>query len=417
MTRWLGVLIGAVALVAAGLPRNAAADDVPVALEEGAMAERPVDAAAIVFRPGEGVLFRSQDGAFALRIGIRMQLRATLRLIPTPEPDGYDAFSELTVRRARVELNGHLFGPDNTFKIQLSFSPLDNGLEDSAYLATAPFTPMRDYYLTFRQLRDLNVRVGQFKVPYSRERVTSSGDLQFADRSIANGEFNLDRSVGLSIRSDDLFGLGLLRYQAGVFSVRGRGAVGYDPVTLLYVARIEVLPLGLFDTLTDGDLERRRAPKLNFGVAAAFEDEAPGLRGAQGPWPSDGGTTDITNVTADAVLFWRGLSLVSDWHVRQSLRSGGDLGPVQAPRDGWGGRAQVGYVFPPIPLELAARYSYVRGTRARATSLKDANTVGGVLGWYVAQHALKVQVDYGHGFGEGSDRPTHEVRAQLQARL
>jgi hypothetical protein len=40
------------------------------------------------------------------------------------------------------------------------------------------------------------VRVGQFRVPYSRERLTESGSLLFADRSIQNLAFRVGRDVG-----------------------------------------------------------------------------------------------------------------------------------------------------------------------------------------------------------------------------
>ncbi|HZH78807.1 MAG TPA: porin [Archangium sp.] len=43
------------------------------------------------------------------------------------------------------------------------------------------------------------VRVGQFKVPYSRERLTESGTLFFADRSVQNLAFRVGRDVGATL--------------------------------------------------------------------------------------------------------------------------------------------------------------------------------------------------------------------------
>ena len=60
-------------------------------------------------------------------------------------------------------------------------------------------SPLLSYYLEFDYLRDLTVRVGQYKIPFSRQRVISSGNQQMVDRSIANGEFNLDRDIGIDI--------------------------------------------------------------------------------------------------------------------------------------------------------------------------------------------------------------------------
>ena len=38
---------------------------------------------------------------------------------------------------------------------------------------------------------------GQTKLPGNRERVYSSQELQFVDRSLVNARFNLDRDVGV----------------------------------------------------------------------------------------------------------------------------------------------------------------------------------------------------------------------------
>ena len=41
---------------------------------------------------------------------------------------------------------------------------------------------------------------GQAKLPGNRERIVSSGNLQFVDRSILNAGFNIDRDLGIQFR-------------------------------------------------------------------------------------------------------------------------------------------------------------------------------------------------------------------------
>lgn len=49
-----------------------------------------------------------------------------------------------------------------------------------------------------RLLDETYLRVGQFKIPYSRERLLESGFLSFADRSIQNLGFRMGRDVGVA---------------------------------------------------------------------------------------------------------------------------------------------------------------------------------------------------------------------------
>lgn len=62
------------------------------------------------------------------------------------------------------------------------------------------------------------VKLGQFKVPYSRERITDSGYMQFDSRSVQNLAFRASRDVGLAFHSYP----GDFAYTLGVFTGGGR---------------------------------------------------------------------------------------------------------------------------------------------------------------------------------------------------
>ena len=72
-----------------------------------------------------------------------------------------------------------------------------------------------------------------------------------------NAEFTLDRDLGLDIRSKDLFGLDKLRYYAGVYIGEGRNTsnktIGAGDQGLLYIGRVEIMPLGSFDDYSEAD--------------------------------------------------------------------------------------------------------------------------------------------------------------------
>ena len=270
-------------------------------------AKHPLDEdSPAYFKPGTGLVLQSKNKLFMIAPRLRVQLRETVDVVSeVGEPREVEQSFQL--RRARVQFKGHVFGEHNKYKLELAFSPRDLGMRDGVVTRS----PLLTWYVEFDYLRDLTVRAGQYKIPYSRQRVISSGDLELVDRSLANGEFNLDRDIGLDIRSNDLFGLGgRLRYYAGLYVGEGRDHYENESLVaddaqaggLMYLARLEVLPMGDFKDYSEVDFKRSPKPRLSLGAAYAFLDEAKGTRGILGSAPEDGGTTDYHNFTADMLL-------------------------------------------------------------------------------------------------------------------
>lgn len=357
-----------------------------------------VGADSIAFKPGKGLVVKSDDGDYKLGTRIRVQLLYSL-------VSEEETLHSLQVRRARLTFKGNAFGKHNKFKLELAFAPRDIGLDLGD--GTLSKGPLLDWYAEFDYLRDLTLRVGQYKVPYNRQRVTSSGNLELVDRSIANGEFTLDRDLGLDLRSKDLFGLDLLRYQLGAFIGEGHSARSLEDIDLMYVARLEVLPLGMFDDYVEADHERLSRPRVALGVAYAYLDEGKRNRGIVGSTPSDAGTTDTSNITVDLMFKYAGFSATGAYFWREGERNPGplvdDMGmpildpdgnpiTVEDPRDGFGYFAQLGFLVPHAPIGLAGRFEQFepQGT----SSLPARRAVGGGLSYYVLRHPFKLQADY-----------------------
>ncbi len=398
-----------------------------------APASTPEDASSsdvvVRFRPGSGLSVASADGQYSMVVDARLQLMALAAF-----PQGIAAASAGTnaaddpqlgvaVRRARIILRGNLFGPETIYKIELGLSPQDMGFTDGH----PSHTPLMDWYVEMRHLRDLHLRLGQFKVPYGREFYLSAGRLQMVDLSAVTGEFNLDRDIGFQISSPDLFGLGLLRYRAGITTGEGRDAGFGNDFGLLYFARVDVLPFGLFDDMTEADLERLSRPRLSIGAAYAFLDNARRMGGVLGQTPTDGGTTDYHFFDADLLFLCSGFSVLAQFFARSGTRtagnavdSQGNLLPVTAPRNGVGWFVQAGYVLPGIDLEIAGRYGMTEAVGAASqTSFTELEELGGAVSYYFGGHAYKVQLDFFQlwngfdNFGIGQQR----IRLQLTAQL
>lgn len=362
------------------------------------MQPRPLGAA--VWKPGSGLKLATADNRFAMTFRMRVQLRYELQ----HDHEDNETSNVFSVRRARLQFKGHLFGEHNKYYLQIAISPNDMG-----WTSDGPsFTPIRNWEISFDYLRDLTVTVGQMKVNYNRQRVISSGDLQMPDRSTVTGEFTLDRDVGLKLHSEDLAGLGYLRYSLGIFNGEGRDGYRVEDMGMLYVGRVEVIPTGDADEWTEDEVDWARSLRPSFVIAGAyaFHDRAKRDRGSLGNRPLDLGTTDFHQAQADLMLKVAGLSLTGEFQWRKGIREFGDgtvlddMGvEVPAPRvparNGLGYFVQAGFLIPRVPVELIGRWGQIIGLGdGTQTSLPDGEELGGGVSWYIARHSLKLSADY-----------------------
>jgi len=360
---------------------------------QSSSAPPPVDAGL-----GRGVTIRSVDGQASLNIRARIQVRSTF--VDQPRDLGDDT-SEILIRRARLVFQGDAAGPSLTYYIQLSFANLDN--EADLRL------PLRDAYVTWSSARDFNVRVGQMKVPFSRQRVVSSSALQMVDRSPVVSELNLDRDVGIQVFSKDLWGLGRLGYAVGLFGGEGRNRLG-RAAGLLYTARLEAWPFGAFDDFVEGDLQRLGRIRLALGMNAGYNQNTNRPRSTIGtPYPA--GDVDYLHAGADATLKWRGWSLTSEVMHRRASRPSDDL--TLPTRSGWGAYLQGGMMVA-ARWEITGRFSHLAPDRGTDATFTRAREMGAGVSYYLHGHDLKLQGDYVRVREPASERTTQQARVQLQ---
>jgi hypothetical protein len=382
------------------------------------MDPRPGDAVRYV--PGSGFEFRTVDGDFSLALGAWMQVRYTWNGLA-----GEDRHN-LELAKTRLVLAGNLWGKDTRYAFEfglagreLDRSPVrvDGLASDQDVLKNGP---VLNAYVDFRQLRDLSVRVGQYKVPFSRQQVAAERELEAIERAITDTTFAFGRDIGVDLWSDDLGGLGLLRYHAGVYGGEGRNAwertIGAGDHGFLYNVRLEVLPLGLFNEYTEVDFARA-GPRLSIGAAYALlqSDATSPLARQYIAEPFDAGTAPAVvdfnahNATADAMFMAAGFSAQAAFHLRKVDGVPGGL-------DGIGFLIAANYLLPTVALAPGASLSLVRGDDG--SPLPDANELVVFAQYFFAEHLLKLQADYSRlwgeaGFSDGDDR----VRVQLQASL
>ena len=171
----------------------------------------------------------------------------------------------------RLRLDGFVLNDRIRYYLQLNFSRQDLDLVEDVVAQ-----PVRDAMVYYHFNKYTYIGFGQSKLPGNRQRVVSSGNLQFADRSIANGTFTLDRDFGVFGYHTIPMGGQQLQLKGAVSSGDGRGAVPENE-GLAYTGRMEWLPFGSFANKGDyseGDLEFEPKPKLSIGAAYCYNDRA-----------------------------------------------------------------------------------------------------------------------------------------------
>lgn len=216
-----------------------------------------------------GIVFNGGDGFSYLILRFRVQELAQLNTVSDDDLD--IASANLAVRRMRLRLESVVWDPRLKVNIQLSFTRGDQDFEASNFPNV-----LRDAYVTFQATPRLALVGGQGKLPGNRQRVSSSSELQFADRSIVNAAFTIDRDVGLFAHYVNMEAALPFIVRAAVTSGEGRnpspGSNG-----LAYTARLELLPFGAFTGGGDyfeGDLRREPRPRLSVAIGAQHNDRA-----------------------------------------------------------------------------------------------------------------------------------------------
>jgi hypothetical protein len=233
---------------------------------------------------------------------------------------------------------------------------------------------------------NFEVWYGQTKLPGNLERVISSGNLQFVDRSRLNKEFTLDREFGMQLRHhfklNDKF---VVRERFAISQGEARNITVSNKGGHQYTGRIELLPFGLFESKGDysgGDLKREKTPKLMLSTGYNYIVDAVKTKGGQGSYFSEAiPATDTKTFFLDAMYKYNGFSFVGEYADRKA-------GNENVIRVGNGVNLSAGYLLK-SNWEVAARYTNI--SLENAIEERNEYTVG--VSRYIVGHKLKIQSD------------------------
>lgn len=321
----------------------------------------------------------------SLSISNRLQTRFTL-----VSPDGGDSLGSFRIRRMKTKFEGWAFWKPLTYEVQLNWPDTANPLEDANL----------DWDFTNGQ-KQFRLKAGQFKVPFGRQELTSSGSQQFVDRSNVSGEFAKGRDAGVQIwgQTKDA----KLEWRAGMFNGNGRTKSANDNSKYQYNFRLMWQPNGDVK-YSESDLESKDKPLI--ALAANFEKND--ARGAT----KDVVDFDRTVWGFDGVLKYKGFSAMAEYFTRDSTPDADKDGKIGGEVGANGFHAQIGMFLIRDHLEIAGRYARLDLSDLKENDSRKEWGIG--VNYFFSKHPLKLQADWRTLEDEAKKTKDHEVRIQSQ---
>ncbi len=293
-------------------------------------------------------------------------------------------------RRVKTKFEGWIYNKALTYDLQLNWADTSSSLEDA------------DLNFDFTKgKKAIQIKGGQFKVPFGRQELTSSGSQQFVDRSIVSAEFEKGRDQGVQLWGQTP--KGTIEWRGGVFNGNGRNTQVNDNSHYQFDARVTWQPLGDVK-YSESDFESTTKPLV--AIAAQFETNDNHDR-------ID--ATDQVNRTVyggDIVFKFKGVSVFGEYFHRVNEPELSE----EFRTDGYAGQIGV-FIFRRF-VELAVRYATVRGKDSPAVIVpardNDRTERGAALNWFMNKHSLKLQADYRRIENEALDVTNDEYRLQMQ---
>lgn len=319
----------------------------------------------------QGIGLVMPDSSFSFNFRFRIQNRVG---IAAPDDDLTNITeTDFRVRRMRLRAEGFMLNPRLTYNFQLSFTRADQDWDNSGL----PLV-LRDAMVNYDLTKHFRIGMGQGKLPGNRQRVVSSGDIHFTDRSIVNGAYTLDRDIGLfSTYRLNLGKTPYLLFKGAITSGEGRGVANTKEFSntvlpnggLAYTGRVEFLPLGEFTNRGDyfeGDVEREAKPKLSVAATYHYNDRAIRTQGQLGR--ALYAARSFSGFNVDALFKYNGWALACEY-ISRSMGQGQNAITKRSATDsvfvlvGSGINTELGYTFKNM-WEVVGRYAYTNPDKA-----------------------------------------------------
>lgn len=374
----------------------------------------------------DGLVFETKRGNFSVRYRTLIQFQFSA--INQDNNTDTDFF----FRRFRFKFDGHVLRPWLTYRLQLSRDDVRIGHGGDGHGVV-----FKDFYIDAVYFEKIFPRIGQFKVPFNREQLSSGSALLLVERSIVNTEFSLGRKLGGA-----LYGIlgNHVAYGAAVFTSPATDdtADASSVDTETFAGRLQLNFGGTLEYSnggfpTGGDYalvpDFTKVPVFVFGTAVVY---LPSLSVKENEGDSgalierfielDISKGNVVSVTGDAAyklpMFNVEAAYLGRW-IEPEIGGGGTVYDQ-------GLRIQTGLFLVPDTIEMAGRWAYIfydtsPGVAEVGEALRDTSselTTG--INYYISKNNnWKLQLSYSFlndTFTQGApDTDQKGLRIQFQA--
>ena len=349
---------------------------------------------------GKGLLNMSgKDSTWSMNFSARVQYLTSTTWLE--ENDSYgNPQSNSLIRRSRLKFKGFAYHPNLTYKIELAFSNRDIS-GGSNFTSDAPRIIL-DATVKWKFYKNWSIQFGQAKLPGNIERVISSSKLALVDRSLLNSKFNIDRDFGLQLKHKfNLSEKFVVKETLAISQGEGRNVSKGNMGGHQYTVRLDLLPFGNFKNEGEyegDDLRREEFPKLLFGIAYDYNNDAVKTRSNMGSYMrTDYGLfeTDITTFFINSHFKYRGFSFMGEYADRNT----NDEFAKNSDRSLTGDIVNVGSAFSIQTsyvllsnIAITGRYTNINFDKI-VTNNNDITQYTLGLSKYFEKHKLKIQSD------------------------
>jgi phosphate-selective porin OprO/OprP len=345
---------------------------------------------------------------FYMEVSNRVQVRYTHELPDDSVTLGGtaaagDSRGSFRIRRSKFKLEGWFYKPQLTYEVQLNW-PAVTGSNPGAFLEDANIDWDVSKKGTFR------VRMGQNKVPFGHQELTSSGSQLFVDRAEVSNQYARGRDLGAGVWGV-LFN-NKLEYRLGIFNGNGLTRTTNDNDNFQYNARV------MWQLSGNQNLKQRAWVSGAFYSEGDFEStDKPLVAVAANVEKNDFHRTTTGNDLKDTIygfdgtFKYKGVFATAEYYIRERTPETGS----KFNSDGW--FAQLAYnIGKKRDWAIAGRYGSFDPTDAASGNDRKEWRIG--LSYFYNRHNLKVQADYGQLEDEaantGAGTQNQEFRLQTQ---
>lgn len=383
-----------------------------------------IEAQIVAPKFGNGIRITAQDSSFYMKVGLRFQTLfvSSWNLPEDNISNSTDHSSTFSTRRSRLKFDGWAINPRLKYKCELALSNRDNGGGGDNPFFNRGANIILDASMSYNFYKGFTIWAGQGKMPGNRERIISSGSLQFVDRSRLNSRFTLDRDVGIMLLHKHKISKNFVLRETFAFSSgEGKNITtgnigGYD-----YTFKLEAFPFGDFQSkgaYIGSSIKREATPKLALAIAYNINQDAGRTRGQLGSFLVDDGVAygkDITSLFIDLMFKYQGWSVMAEYANRNTEDNIATVFNASDEAIGtyYTGEAlnfAVGYMTK-SNYEVALRWTTVNPDEEVGAD-EEQYTLG--VSKFIVGHKLKVQSDLTY---RAIDAIDDELMARLQLEL